>query len=192
MDNEELVGLIARCALEDQQALAILYQKTASYLNAIAYRIVRSEDLSNEVLQDAFVQIWNNAGAYMSSQTRPMTWMGSIVRYRAIDKLRAESKHAVNSKTDNEDDPLDKVAGGENPDETFETITLSNELERCLNSLNDNFRTSIKLAYFYGYSREELVGILGTNINTVKSWLHRGSQKLKDCLQNSGDNHEKI
>ncbi|WP_317932243.1 RNA polymerase sigma factor [Halioxenophilus sp. WMMB6] len=68
MDNDELMDLLARCTLRDQKALERLYQKTAAYLNGVAYRILGSSDASNDVLQEAFVQIWENAASYQSGR----------------------------------------------------------------------------------------------------------------------------
>ena len=70
-------------------------------------------------------------------------------------------------------------------------IRLNKQLQACLDAMNDKFKKSVELAYLYGYSREELAETLGTNINTVKSWLKRGSARLKDCMegQNRGEDN---
>ena len=77
LDEEELITLIARCALRDKKALKSLYDKTSAYLNAIAYRIVRSPELCSDVLQEAYLQIWRNAATYRPEQAKAMTWMSS-------------------------------------------------------------------------------------------------------------------
>lgn len=185
MDNDELIHLLAQCALRDQKALQRLYSLTSAYLNAVAYRIVGSRECSNEVLQDAFVQIWDNAGNYAPSQALPLTWMSTIVRYRAIDKVRKEKRHNNRLGSEDEEEIMLREPGGEEPDLSVEEMCLTQEMENCLDQMNEKFKESIKLAYIYGYSREELVGILGANLNTVKSWLRRGSIKLKECLQSN-------
>ena len=91
--NEDLINLIARCSIKDQRAFKQLFEQVGSYLNAVAFRIVKSEALSNEVLQEAFIQIWNNASSYRPDIAKPLTWMTSIVRYRALDILEKEKKH---------------------------------------------------------------------------------------------------
>lgn len=183
MDNDVLVDLIARCALKDQRALEQLYDKTAGYLNAIAYRIVGSTDISNDVLQEAFVQIWDNASSYMPSKASPLTWMGSLVRYRAIDKLKQDQRHNQRPPTDEEEDILNTIASSESPDSNLQRHQMGLQISGCLKEMNDKFRRCVELAYLYGYSREELAEHLDSNINTVKSWLKRGSTKLKECLQ---------
>ena len=188
MDNEELMRLLARCALRDQAALEALYQKTAAYLNAVAYRIVGSADLSNDVLQESFVQIWNNATRYTPAQGNPTTWMTSIVRYRAIDKLRHEGRHQNRPHHDEEADILLSTPSEDTQEEIYSRFRLNEELKKCLDAMNDKFKRSIELAYLQGYSREELAETLGTNINTVKSWLKRGGAQLKICMEGKDGN----
>jgi RNA polymerase sigma-70 factor (ECF subfamily) len=183
LDNEELIGLLARCALRDQSALELLYQKTSAYLNAVAYRIVGSADGSNDVLQESFVQIWNNATRYTAAQGNPTTWMTSIVRYRAIDKVRHEGRHQNRPHHEEEAEILLSTASEDTQEEVYSRFRLNEELKKCLNAMNDKFKQSIELAYLHGYSREELAETLGTNINTVKSWLKRGGAQLKICMQ---------
>lgn len=192
MDNDELMSLLARCALRDQRALEALYQKTAAYLNGVAYRIVGSVDISNDVLQESFVQIWNNATSYTPAQGNPTTWMTSIVRYRAIDKLRLEGRHQNRPHHEEETEILLNTPSDDTQEEVYGRYRLNENLKECLNTMSDKFKQSIELAYLYGYSRQELANSLDTNINTVKSWLKRGSDQLKMCLEgkNGGVNND--
>lgn len=190
MDDEKLVNLIARCGLRDQKALELLYQKTAAYLNAVAYRIVGSSDLSNDVLQEAFVQIWDNAASYLPSQAKPLTWMSSIVRYRAIDIVRREQRHKQRPHPDEEADFIENRLSEQSQEEVMNRLELNQQLRDCLDSMNANFRQIVELAYLYGYSREDLATRLDANVNTIKSWLRRGSAKLKTCLENTQEGGE--
>ncbi|GAA6135614.1 sigma-70 family RNA polymerase sigma factor [Oceaniserpentilla sp. 4NH20-0058] len=183
MDNKELMELLARCALNDQKALEALYLKTSGYLNAVAYRILGSEEASNEVLQESFLQIWNNASSYSSVQGEPSTWITSIVRYRAIDKLRHEKRHQNRPNHEEEADILLRIPNEDTQEEAYSRFRLNEQLQKCLDMMNSKFKHSIELAYLYGYSREELAEALGANINTVKSWLKRGGARLKDCME---------
>src|SRR5690242_1203607 len=85
---EQLSDLLARCALRDQRAFASLYQSSSAKLFAVAVRITRRRDWAEEVLQEAFVNIWNHAESYNPTKSAPMTWMTAIVRNRALDCLR--------------------------------------------------------------------------------------------------------
>ncbi|WP_320819417.1 RNA polymerase sigma factor [Thalassolituus sp.] len=187
-----LINLIARCALRDQKALEALYQAAAAYLNGVAFRILGSADSSNDVLQESFVQIWNNAASYTSAQGNPTTWMTSIVRYRAIDKLRHEARHQNRPHHEAESEILLNTPTEETQEETYSRFRLNAQLKKCLESMNDKFKQSLELAYLYGYSREELADVLDTNINTVKTWLKRGGAKLKVCMEgeSGGSNND--
>ncbi|MGR6871540.1 RNA polymerase sigma factor [Pseudomonas sp. HK3] len=192
LDNHELTDLLAHCALRDQKALETLYKKTAAYLNTVAYRILGSSDSSNDVLQESFIQIWENAASYTQAQGNPTTWMTSIVRYRAIDKLRHEKRHQNRPHHEEESDILLNTPCDDTQEEVFSRFRLNEQLQECLSAMNHKFKQSIELAYLYGYSREELADTLGANVNTVKSWLKRGGVKLKNCMEgrSEGSNND--
>lgn len=183
LDNEELENLLARCVLKDQAALEQLYQKTAAYLNAVAFRVLGSEEESNDVLQEAFLQIWDNAENFQAAKSNPLTWMASIVRYRAIDRLRAEKRHRNRPQHEEEADILESTPSAYTEEEKHMQLRLNQQLMDCLNAMNVKFKRCIELAYLQGYSREELADVLDANVNTVKSWLRRGSASLKDCME---------
>ena len=183
MQDDILYELISRCALRDQSALKALYEHTSPYLNRVAYNILRSEDLSNDVLQDSFVQIWQNAERYRPDLSKPLTWLSSIVRYRSLDRLSIEQKH---SKARDFDSEINEIAAETMlDDEIFNSQQRQNFFE-CLETLQDRGKECIQLAYIYGYSREELADQFDTNVNTIKSWLSRNTKRLKTCLNNKG------
>jgi RNA polymerase sigma-70 factor (ECF subfamily) len=184
-NDDELVNLIARCALRDETALKQIFERVSPYLNAIALRILKSKELSNEVLQEAFLQIWNNASSYRPHLAKPLTWMASITRYRALDQL---DKEARRSKLTSPIDEMEDISGGDEPEHILGVSQLRFHLYQCLTTLGDNIKRSIELAYLYGHTREEIAETFSTNTNTVKSWLHRGAERLKLCLEAKGQN----
>lgn len=184
--NQELVDLLARCALRDQKALKVLYDRVSSYLNAVAFRMLKSNDLAGDVLQEAFVQIWENAGSYRPHLAQPLTWMTSIIRYRALDRLDKEKRYAKRfQQVDEDDDAIDSAAAcsTQTPDAELQRSQLGQQIDACLNTLSEHARQSVRLAYLEGFSRDEIAIQLNTKANTVKSWLHRGSERLKKCLE---------
>lgn len=181
--NEELINLIARCAIRDQAALKMLFDRISPYLNAVVYRIVKSDDVAKEVLQEAFLQIWNNAASYRPHLASPLTWMASIARYRALDRLEVEKRLRERFVSADHEYSLDEHVSHQNPEHDASTSQLKFNLHRCLLALSDNIKRSVELAYLYGYSREEIAEKFSTNTNTVKSWLHRGAERLKLCLE---------
>lgn len=178
--DDQLINLIARCALRDQAALKQLFDRVGPYLNAVAWRILKSTDLSNEVLQEAFLQIWNNAASYRPHLAKPLTWMASITRYRALDRLDKEARNRNHTRALDDDEDF---AGGDEPEHQLGSSQLRFHLHQCLTTLGDNIKRSIELAYLQGCSREEIAQQLSTNTNTVKSWLHRGAERLRLCLE---------
>ena len=182
-NDQELISLIARCAIKDQAAFETLYRRLSAYLNMVAFRIVKSEEISNEVLQEAFIQIWQNADTYRPHLSKPLTWLTSIVRYRALDRLELEKKNAVHLSDVEELDDLPDSSDEKGPYALIESGQTFGHIKECLQALNEKISKCMELAYFHGYSREELASSMGANINTVKSWLHRGSERLKKCLE---------
>src|SRR5882762_5625384 len=88
--DQQLQGLLDRCAAADAGALERLYELASPFLFACLIRILRRRALAEEALQDVFVSIWQRAGQFSATRGRPMAWMMSIARYRAIDLLRHE------------------------------------------------------------------------------------------------------
>lgn len=179
---EQLQDLLARCALKDQRAFQQLYNSTAGKLNGIAYRILNNIDSANEVLQEAFIQIWIHAAEYRSDASQPMTWMASIVRYRAFDRLKFEKRRIEGAQIKADLATFESLV-----DETGDTnmsCELGQQLQGCLQRLNQSQQESILMAYYYGFSREEISAHFEKPVNTVKSWLKRGLERLLQCLEN--------
>lgn len=182
ISTEQLEFLLGRCALGDQVAFKKLYDQCAGKLNGIAYRIVNNVDSANEILQEAFIQIWHKASEYKSDMAAPMTWMASIVRYRAYDRIKMEKRRIEGSRISAELESFESLADGRSDHALV--CEIGQKLEDCLASLEHIQQHSILLAYYYGFSREEISQHFDTPVNTVKSWLKRGVVRLQQCLEN--------
>lgn len=180
--TDELRHLLARIVLKDQQALSELYQKVAPKLNGVAMKMLHDADLSNDVLQETMLQIWNNASEYRSDLGEPMTWMTSLMRYRTLDKIKSESREQNRR---NEFKESHMLLGDDELDFPLK-VALEHEdgsrLSSCLDTLDALNRNAILMAYYYGYSRQEIAERLAQSINTVKSWLKRSLVRLASCL----------
>ena len=172
-EQTELARLLARIALRDRQAFTALYGRVASKLNAVALALLGSRELAEEALQEAFVQIWNNASQYQAQSGLALPWMRAIVRYRAFDLIEKRKRYA--------ESPIEE----EPPSERNEVEQLHHRqaLGLCLGHLEPDAREAIIGAYLYGYSREEIAERQKSPVNTVKSWLKRGLQRLEECLR---------
>lgn len=184
--NRHLTDLLHACAQGRQAAFQELYQAVSPQLYAVLLRILKRKDLAEEALQDALLSVWRNAGSYAADKGAPMTWMVSICRYRALDMLRRERREV--SLDLGGDEEADEGEGlSEAGDAAAETGLISKAEERklddCMQRLNDGQRSSIRLAYVDGCTHEEIAVKVGSPVGTVKSWVRRGLEALKRCLE---------
>jgi RNA polymerase sigma-70 factor (ECF subfamily) len=174
----DLAGLIAATARQDRAAFAELYGRTAAKLLGIVIRIVHDRAMAEDVLQEVYLRVWQNASSYVPEAGRPMTWMISIARNRAIDVVRG--RRIVQLVQDEDGlDPLESVS--EPRDREAEIIDTS-RLRLCLGQLDAVQRRCLLDAYYQGYSRDELAIRFGRPVNTIKTWLHRTAATLRACL----------
>jgi len=179
----DLQHLLSRVALGDRAAFRRLYDATAPSLFGVALRIVRRRDRAEEILQDAFVNAWNRAASYQSSLSQPLTWLTAIVRNRALDELRSESRHRTESLDDEETGETSDIQDDRpNPLGLLEQAADTLAIRDCLDAIDGPQRQCLALAYYHGHSHSELAAHLGSPIGSVKVWLRRGLDKLKRCL----------
>ena len=150
---DPLVDLLAAAARRDQQAFARLYELSASRLFAVALKLLRRQDWAEEVLQEAFVNIWHHAGEYNATLAAPLTWMTTIVRNRCLDWLRRpKNEIATDDETLFESIPDDALG----PLEQLVQSSVTKSLFSCLQRLAARERQTIALAFFHGLTHSEL------------------------------------
>jgi RNA polymerase sigma-70 factor (ECF subfamily) len=169
--DDELVRLLKRCAARDRSALRTVYDAMSPLMLGIALRLLRNRALAEDTVQEAFLQIWRNAGHFNPARGSARAWMIGVLRYRALDRLDLEARHATQ---------------GDVPD-IAEAAPVSIEdrtaLAGCLAELPDASRQSVLLAFVEGLSHPEIALSLGKPLGTVKSWIARGLAALKQCLE---------
>lgn len=175
-----LVLLLQRCAGGDAGALKILYEKTAPKLFGVALRILHRRDWAEDVLQDCFIAIWHNACRYQPNVSAPMTWMTTIVRNRCLDGLRRPQREVFEL----DEDFLAQWAD-DSPGPLAQLLMTddSRQLAKCMQQLQATQRQAIALAFLDGRSHQETATQLRAPLGTVKTWIRRGLEKLKGCLQ---------
>ena len=178
--NERLAALLAQAGLGNRAAFADLYEATKSKLFAVSLRIVRERHIAEEVLQDSFVNIWNNAAKYAVGQSAPMTWMTAIVRNRSLDIVRRPF-----AEVQDEDDFFTVNLEDERPgpDDQLASRRDQAKIEQCMKGLDGEQQQTISLAFFQGLSHSEVADHLGKPLGTVKTHIRRGLMKLKGCLE---------
>jgi RNA polymerase sigma-70 factor (ECF subfamily) len=184
--NAQLAQLLARTAIADQQAFAELYRLTSAQLFAIALRIVRDRASAEEILQEAYVSIWHHAGSYSAARGEPRTWLATIVRNRCLDSLRRRELDTVAMPRDESGEELDLPADGPTPVELLLASAAARAVRDCVDGLDGAQKQAIALAFYHGLSHAELAAQLREPLGTVKSWIRRGLERLKRCLDRAG------
>ena len=182
--NARLMELLARTALKDQRAFADLYRLASPHLYAVALRILREAAAAEEVLQESFVNIWHHAGSYVAAKSQPLTWLTSIVRNRCLDQLR---RHEVETVTmDDEEEGVTIASEDPTPLEMLLSGADTHAVRDCVETLEPGQKQAIALAFFQGLSHSELSQHLRQPLGTVKSWVRRGLERLRTCLDRAG------
>jgi RNA polymerase sigma factor (sigma-70 family) len=180
-NSPSLDTLLGRCALRDRAAFSALYRATSANLFGIALRIVRKRPWAEEVLQEAFVKIWNHASSYDANRGTPMTWMINVVRNQAFDmKRRADVRAELNAV------PVDEdllPASENNPAEQVAVDKELTRLQRCLGQLADEQRQCMLWVYHDGYTLAEIAERRRLPLGTVKTWVRRGLIRVRECMQ---------
>jgi RNA polymerase sigma factor (sigma-70 family) len=182
--SEHLADLLARTALSDQQAFAELYRQTSSHLYAVALRILRESGAAEEVLQESYVNIWHHAGSYVAAKSQPLTWMTSIVRNRCLDQMR---RHEIDTVAiDDEEQGMMLADDRPGPIDMLLSGADAFAVRTCVERLESGQKQAIALAFYQGFSHSELASHLRQPLGTVKSWVRRGLERLKACLDGAG------
>jgi RNA polymerase sigma-70 factor, ECF subfamily len=178
LTSPELAQLIAAVAKRDEVAFERLYAATRAKLFGVVLRILRRQDLAEEVIQEAYVKIWNSAGKFSPDLASPITWMASIARNRAIDIVRRRGEVSM------EEEPAAREVAADAPD-PLARREMTEELKRlleCVGRLEPDRQKLVLLAYYNGWSREHLAAKFETPVNTVKTWLRRSLLEIRECL----------
>ncbi|MDG4594319.1 MAG: sigma-70 family RNA polymerase sigma factor [Candidatus Contendobacter sp.] len=179
--REPLAALLARCALRDRRAFEALYQQTAPTLYGLLLKLTRDRELAADLLQEGFVRVWQRAGDYRPTLGQPLTWLGSIVRHLAIDRLRRGDRRR---RGELDDDGWAHLADdGPGPEERLHGEQGDATMARCLETLDPEPRRVVFLAYYEGLTHDAIAARLERPLGTVKAWVRRSLQRLKTCLE---------
>jgi RNA polymerase sigma-70 factor, ECF subfamily len=167
------------CARGEAFALRALYESESPRLLGLALRIVRDRDAAQDVLQDAFLQVWQRAGTYQRELGSARGWLYTVVRHRALDVLRRSGREFAAG------DDLEAIADAR---QAYVAPTVDSPhadaaaIERCLAALDERRRDCILRAFVEGWTHEQIARDSATPVGTVKSWIRRGLLALKECL----------
>ena len=179
--NRSLIAAaLARIPGGDQAALQTVYRLTSAKLFGVALRILGERSEAEDVLQEVYVTVWRKAANFDAARASPMTWLITIARNRAIDRLRASGKTRRM-------EPIEAAADIADAGPTAESALASAQgdarLHGCLDSLAAHEQSALRGAFFDGNTYEDLSERMKVPLGTMKSWIRRAMIKLKACLE---------
>lgn len=167
---------LAQVQLRHRPAFEALYQHTSSRLFGLVCKIVTDREIAADVLQEAFLKVWQSADKYRSGLGGAWAWICQLTRNCALDRVRQSQRSPLSQGVD--DEVLSELVGDES-----EYWAGEKDLSRCLQKIREEPRKAIVLAYIHGLSHSELVVQLDTPLGTLKSWIRRGLKELNVCLE---------
>ncbi len=176
---DDLTRLLARIAARDTVAFAALYKQTSAKLYGVVARILNRGDVAADVLQEAYVRVWEKAGDFDPAKGSALAWMATIARNRALDEVRRVRPVSLEDQPESFEPAAEEI----DPLGARERSEGLARLINCLKGLDDEKRAIVLLAYYRGLSREALAKRFGRPVPTIKTWLHRSLAQLRDCLQ---------
>ncbi|HYM53012.1 MAG TPA: sigma-70 family RNA polymerase sigma factor [Candidatus Dormibacteraeota bacterium] len=172
--------LAERISSGDREALGALYDRYAAMAMGIAFRVVRDRAQAEDVVHDAFVAAWQKIGRFEPSRGTVRAWLMTIVRNRAIDRIRTIRPSLEVEAADQQS----LLRTGANPtwDEAVEHLS-ANQLRLAVAKLPDEQRTAVELAFFRGHTYREIAEITGVPQGTASGRLRLALAKLRESLQ---------
>ena len=174
--EEELVLLLKQ---QSREAFNYLYKQYGAVLFGVICKVIYDEATAEDVLQEVFVKIWTNIGQYDAKKGRIYTWMINIARNASIDKLRSKGE-IMKGKIQKGEDVVSNLERGLKTEQVTDTIGL----RKMVATLKPEYETIINLAYFKGYTLDEISKTLGLPLGTVKTRMRSGIQQLREVFNN--------
>jgi RNA polymerase sigma-70 factor (ECF subfamily) len=174
-----LDALLARVARGDTAAFEALYDEVSGTVFGVILRVLRDSAQSEEVAQEVFLEVWRTASRFDAARGAASTWILTMAHRRAIDRVRsAQASHDREERIAARDQApaYDEVA------DQVETRLEHEQVRRCLTTLTDLQRESVRLAYYNGYTYREVAELLAVPLGTIKTRLRDGLIRLRDCL----------
>jgi RNA polymerase sigma factor (sigma-70 family) len=177
-DHEELNRLLMRTGQGDERAFAQLYERTSARLFGVCNRMLADRREAEEVLQEAYVTVWQRGTSFDPARAGALTWLVTLARNKAIDRLRQHHDSHIDHGSEI-DTIIDDQPG---PSVSAERGEEYRRLQACLEQLDAQQRRSVREAFFSGATYAELAGRAKVPLGTMKSWIRRGLLQLRACL----------
>lgn len=175
--HSDLNALLAQVAIGNRVAFEALYDATSAKLLGVCIRVLKDRDTAEDAMQEAYVKIWKAADRYRVTGHSPMTWLITIARNTAVDRMRARKVHE-----DIADHEYGLVSRAPGPETAVIAASEAERIMTCLEELGADRREAIRGAYLDGQSYKDLSERFGVPLNTMRTWLRRGLAALKECM----------
>ena len=174
----ELVWLLGAVARGDEAAFERLYNETRAKLYGVLLRILGRPALAEEVMQETYLKVWKMADRFDPMLASPITWMVAIARNRAIDIVRKRGDVSI----EEEPEALETASDAPSPLARREMTEELRRLLTCLGKLDPEKQRIVLLAYYSGWSRDQLAQKLDIPVHTIKTWLRRSLLEIRECM----------
>jgi RNA polymerase sigma-70 factor, ECF subfamily len=178
--------LVARAAGGDEQAIGTLYHRYGAVLYAVAYRVVGQSADAEDVVIEAFAQVWRDATRFEATRGSVAGWLTMIARSRALDVVRARTRRDRITASAAADQPQRSPGMGDwraDPSDSHDHAERRQQVQAALQTLSPPQRQAIELAFFEGLSQSEIAERLNEPLGTIKTRVRLGMQKLRDALR---------
>jgi RNA polymerase sigma factor, sigma-70 family len=180
--NAEDVALIRRMCDADETALGALYDRWMRSLYSLVFHLLKDADEAEDVVEETFWQAWRKASSYEPSRGAVSTWLLTIGRRRALDRLRAKDRRREEPLTQGDSTVASLPASGLDPSLAAESSEYRMHVLAALRELPEEQREVLELGYFQGLSQTEIADATGQPLGTVKTRMRLAMQKLREPL----------
>ncbi len=191
-DNNEELKLMKRIKAGEDEALSELYDLYNHLLYGMILSIVKTRPEAEDLLQEVFVKIWQNADSFKEGRGNVFSWVVTLTRNRAIDRIRSKGYKTQQKASSNVDDPAITLEGDSyDPLQTTIYKDRAKLVKKALGEIPEKQSTVLKIAYYRGMTQSEISDHLDIPLGTVKTRMRQGMLKLKNILEEQVQFHER-
>ncbi|MFO1485474.1 MAG: sigma-70 family RNA polymerase sigma factor [Verrucomicrobiaceae bacterium] len=180
---EEDIRLLKRVAERDPVSFQMFYKKYSGLIFASISNVLNDHHDTEDVMQEVLVQVWNKAHLYEPRKGKPLTWLTTLARNRAIDRIRSKQRRSrLNDdfETENKKDQFEFEPSGH---ENLEDKERDRILHHAVSRLTPDQREAIELTYFSGLTQAEVAERLHEPLGTIKARIRRGVSRLETLVK---------